>query len=92
MKQIYDFERVYPPLLTEHRLRAKAERRRLHKQMALLVLAALLIELCLLLTTLSLAIEGSRLAIFSGIYFIISLTGGSVLTIICIQKRRDLIL
>lgn len=90
MKQPYDFERACPPPLSERRLRVIAERRRLRHHLMLLVVAAVLIELCLLLSTLLLFAVGSRLAVFSGIYFITSLTGGSVLTIVCIQKRREL--
>lgn len=91
MKQFYDFERAYPPPLKEHRLRAIAERRRLRHQLMLLVVAAVLLELCLLLFTLVLIVADSWLAILSAGYLIISLTGGSVLAIVCIQKRRELL-
>lgn len=91
MKQFYNFERAYPPPLNERRLRAIAERRRLRYQLGLLVVAAVLLELCLVLFTLVLIAADSRLAVLSAGYIIISLTGGSVLAIVCIQKRRELL-
>lgn len=91
MKQIYDFTRVCPPILTEKSLRAETERRIVRRQAALLSLSALLIELCLLLSALVLFLNSPALAILCGIYFVISLTGGGVLAIVFIQKRRELI-
>ncbi len=92
MKKIYDFTRFYPPVLTEKSLRAEAERRRLRRQTVLLALAALLIELCLMLSALVLYPDNPALAILCGIYFVISLSGGGVLAIVFIRKRRELIL
>lgn len=44
MRQVYDFERHDPPALNENMLRAEAERRRLHRQTALLAVAGLLLQ------------------------------------------------
>lgn len=91
MKNIYDFTRFCPPIVTGKSLRAETERRKLRKQTVLLTLAALLIEMCLLLSALVLFLDNSALAILCSAYFVISLTGGGVLTIVFIQKRRELI-
>ena len=49
MKQIYDFERYNPPALNENMLRAEAERRRRHRQTALLAVAGLLLQAAVVL-------------------------------------------
>ena len=47
MTPIYDFEAVSPPALTEAILRARAEEKRLRRQTALVTLAAVLTQVCL---------------------------------------------
>ena len=49
MKQIYHFELTEPPVLTEARHRAELERRRLHWQTALVVIAGLLLQIAVIL-------------------------------------------
>ena len=49
MKQIYHFERHHPPVLNENMLRSEIERRRLRRQMALLAVAGLLLQVAVAL-------------------------------------------
>lgn len=49
VKQIYNFERHNPPALNENMIRAEIERRKLHGQTALLVLAGMLLQVVVVL-------------------------------------------
>lgn len=91
MRQIYDFERTRPPVLTQKQLRTETERRKLCRQTTLLAVSAVLMVLCLLLSALLLIPVNFAAAILCGIYAAVSLTGSSVLTIVFIQKRRELV-
>lgn len=49
MDQIYDFQANTPPILNENMLRTRAERKKADRQMALLALAAVLLQAIALL-------------------------------------------
>ena len=49
MNQIYDFEQHQPPVLNENMLRRELNRRRLHRQPVLLVLAGVLFQIAVVL-------------------------------------------
>lgn len=88
MKQIYNFEQYEPPGFTEKNLRTEATHRQLQKQTAMTALASLLVELCLIVGTILLASENPVLAGICTLYIILSIIGGSMISIIFIQKRR----
>ena len=49
MKQIYNFEQHRPPILNENMIRKEIERRKLHLQTTLLVLAGILLQVVIAL-------------------------------------------
>ena len=82
MKNIYDFERHAPPKLTESMLKTKIERRRLRVQTVLIILAALLMQLIIVLTALLTANCAPVFSLFCGIYLVTSILGGGTVGII----------
>ena len=86
MKQIYDFERYNPPMLTEAMLRAEAERRRLHGQTALLALAALLLQTAAILLGYSAIDWYPLVSMICFGYVAISATGFGAITVIHSRK------
>lgn len=90
MKQIYRFDGEMPPVLRETTLRAELERRRLRRQTTLLVLAGMLCLLCLFLTAGLLYPVYPALALACVVYLCAAVTGACVLTVVFMQKRRDL--
>ena len=91
MRQIYQFDRVRPPRLTEAMLRRERERRQLRRQTALLALAGMLVCACLLAVSWLLLVRGHPLlALACVLYLCAALTGGGVLTIVAVQRRKEL--
>lgn len=82
MKNIYDFERHAPPALTESMLKARIECRRLRMQTALIILAAVLMQLIIVLAALLTAKNAPVVSLFCGIYLVTSVIGGGTVGIV----------
>lgn len=90
MKQIYHFNKTAPPILRESALQKELERRRLRRQTTLLVLAGMLCLLCLFLTAGLLYPVYPTLTLACVAYLCAAVTGACVLTVVFMQKRREL--
>ena len=90
MKQIYHFEGKAPPVLRESILREELERRRLRRQTALLALGGMLSLFCLFLAAVSLYRIQPVLALGGMLYLCAAITGGCVLILVFMWKRREL--
>lgn len=90
MKQIYRFDGNTPPILRESVLQEVLERRRLRRQTTLLVLAGMLCLLCLFLTAGLLYPVHPALTLACVVYLCAAVTGACVLTVVFMQKRREL--
>lgn len=86
MNQIYNFEQHKPPVLNENMLRAELERRRLRWQTALIAVAGILIQILLVLFSFVTKNEYPIITVACLIYVVISITGSSVLAIVCTRK------
>ena len=85
----FDFEAHTPPPLTESSLLAERERRRLHRQTALLALAALMTQVGLILLSASLLTTG-RTALAAGCFaYAIACTAGSGLLAAVFEGKRE---
>lgn len=91
MTPIYDFEAVSPPALTEAILRARAEEKRLRRQTALVTLAAVLTQVCLVVLGLVLYPVQPQAALACFIYLCLSTAGGGVVALTYTRKRRFLL-
>ncbi|MDF2655448.1 MAG: hypothetical protein K0R19_1922 [Bacillota bacterium] len=91
MKQIYDFNRKSPPVITENMIRAEMERLKLQRETALLATGSLLIVLCLFIMAVTLYDSMPLLSIACAVYIYVSAAGGSVIALVLTQKRRSLI-
>ena len=90
MKQIYRFDGNTPPILRESVLQEVLERRRLRRQTTLLVLAGMLCLLCLFLTAGLLYPVYPTLTLACLAYLCAAVTGACILTVVFMQKRREL--
>ena len=86
MNQIYNFEQYKPPVLNENMLRAELERRRLRWQTTLIAVAGILIQILLVLFGFVTKNEYPVITVACLIYGVFSVTGGSVLAIVCTRK------
>lgn len=91
MKQIYDFEQNTPPVINENMIRAEIERRRLRWETALVAVGSLLTMCCLLLMAVQLYDIMPLLSFAYTMYVCVAVTGGSVIALVFVQKRRLLI-
>lgn len=89
MKQIYRFDGIQPPAISEKTLRTEIERRKIKRQTALLVLAGMLTEICLLITALILQPVNAVLSTIFVAYVWVAMSGGGVIAIVFIHKRRN---
>lgn len=88
MKTIYRFEDAKPPFVSEKTLRAELERRRLRCLSALVAVAGLLAELCLLFAAALLFPENAALSYACTAYVLLALSGGGVVALLFYRKRR----
>lgn len=91
MKQIYCFDGIQPPAISEKTLRTEIERRKMKRQAALLALAGMLAEVCLLITALILQPVNAVLSMIIIAYVCVAMCGGGVIAIVFIHKRRNFI-
>lgn len=89
MMRPYNFEKREPPLLTEKMLQAERGRRAVRRQTAALALAGSLSLLCMLLASLLLYRFAPAVSIALLGYTCVSVTGGGVLAVVFVQKRRE---
>lgn len=82
MRQIYDFEVVNPPVLTESMLQEVLERKKLQRQTAAVALAGLLMQLSMLVLGAACYPVSPLLAWMTVGYSIISLSGGGVVALV----------
>ena len=91
MTQPYDFQRADPPVLTEAVLRAELDRRKVRRETALAILAAILTQLCLVVLSAALYPVDPALSFVCAVYVCLSASGGGVLALVFTQKRRFLV-
>ena len=91
MKQIYTFDSFQPPDLNEKKLRAEIQRRMTVRQTALLALAGILVELCLIVTALLIKPVNEVLAFAMIAYVCVSISGCAVIAIVYDLRRRNFI-
>ncbi len=89
MKKIYRFDGIQPPAISEKALRTEIERRKMKRQTTLLVLAGMLTEVCLLITALILQPVNSVLSMIFVAYVCVAMSGGGVIAIVFIHRRRN---
>ena len=86
MKQIYDFDRYPPPVLNENMLRGELEKRSKKRQIILLAVGGVLLQIVALLLE---VLTCDRYPIFSVcclVYQLVSMTGGGVIAVVYAQK------
>jgi len=88
MRPIYDFQRAEPPVLTEARLRETLEKRRARREAGLVILAAILCQLCLLVLARALYAAQPMLALVCMGYVCLSISGAGVLALVYTRGRR----
>ncbi len=86
MKQIYNFERHNPPVLNENMICAEIERRKLHWQTALLVLAGILLQVVVALFGYSAMDWYPWISALCFGYIIVSTTGCGVIAVVYSRK------
>lgn len=86
MKQIYNFEQVSPPVLTERQLRAELERRKLQRRVALLAVAGGLMVIALLMWAVRFYPVYPQLTWFCGIYILIGVLGSASIALAYSKK------
>lgn len=91
MKQIYDFDRYNPPALNENMLRAEAERRKRHRQTALLAVAGLLLQAAVVLLGYSAIDWYPWLSAACFAHVIVSTTGCGVVAVVYSRKGGKMI-
>lgn len=86
MRQIYNFERVQPPVLNESMLRGEMERRTLRLQTLLLTISAILLMVAMLLLGIFAYESYPLIALLCFAYTVISATGGGIMAVIFTGK------
>ncbi len=86
MKQIYNFEHRDPPVLNENMIRAEIERRKLHWQTALLVLAGILLQVVIALFGYSAMDWYPWISAICFGYIIVSTTGCGIIAVVYSRK------
>ncbi|MBQ9748158.1 MAG: hypothetical protein IJV98_05175 [Clostridia bacterium] len=82
MRQIYRFERQAPPILTEETLRAEIRRRKLRLQIAIGILAGVLLQAAMLLLGYSAFDFYPQISVICLAYVIVSTTGYGAIAVI----------
>ena len=91
MKQIYDFERAVPPVLTEAMLRKRIEARTLRRQALLISIGGSLMQLCLLVLSMVLYRFYPLAAMVTVCYVLLSTAGTGIFAVVFWKQRRHLI-
>ncbi len=91
MKQIYNFDAENPPILNENMIKNVIEKQKLQRQMALLALAGILMEIVVLLLGFLSWGTYPVLGVICFVYVIVSATGAAIMSVIFSGKRGVLI-
>ena len=86
MKQIYRFNRVSPPLLSEKTLRAEIERRRTLQHTAILAVAGILVNWCFVIAAFLLYPVNELLSIACLAYALVSIFCGGAIAAVYTTK------
>ena len=89
MRQIYRFDEIRPPAASEKTLRVEIDRRKMKRQTALLALAGVLVEMCLLITALILLPVNRVLSMICITYVCVAMSGSGVIAIVYVNKKED---
>ena len=90
MKQIYNFEQHIPPVLNENMLRAEVERRKVKAQTMMLAVAALLMQVAVLILSAIVMKMYPWLTVLCLAYVVISTSGAGVVAAVYTKKGGDL--
>lgn len=90
MKQIYDFEQHTPPILNENILRAEMESRKLRRQTMLLAIAALLMQVAMLIFGASMLNLYPWLTALCIGYVVVSTMGAGVVAAVYTRKGGEI--
>lgn len=88
MKQIYNFERINPPALNENMLHAELEKRRLQKQITILIIGSVLMACCVLFLAQKVYCFLPAVSTICVLYVCV-MTVGSILIVYVFSKRRE---
>lgn len=86
MKQIYDFDRYFPPVLNENMLRGELEKRRKKRQIILLAVGGVLFEIAALLIGVLTRESYPVVALACLCHVVISSAGSGVIAVVYAQK------
>lgn len=86
MKQIYDFDRYPPPVLNENMLRGELEKRSKKRQIILLAVGALLLQIAALLLGVLTCNRYPILSFGCLAYQVVSMAGAGVIAVVYAQK------
>lgn len=86
MKQIYDFDRYPPPVLNENMLRGELEKRSKKRQIILLAVGALLLQIAALLLGVLTCDRYPILSLGCLAYQVVSMAGAGVIAVVYAQK------
>jgi hypothetical protein len=89
MNPIYSFEQFTSPPLSEKRLREELERRALRRSITMLAAGGILILLCLFALAVFSYPTAPLLSVLCFAYLWIAITGGAVIILIFLQRRRN---
>lgn len=87
MKQIYRFEQQTPPILNENMLQTELNRRKQNRQITVVVLAGLLIQLLIFLLGWSAVEWYPGLSALCFAYLLTTVTGGGVVAVVYSSKK-----
>lgn len=90
MKQIYNFEQHTPPVLNENMLRAEVERRKVKAQTMVLAVAALLMQIAVLIFGAAIMKMYPWLTVLCLGYVVISTSGAGVVAVVYTKKGGEL--
>lgn len=90
MKQIYNFDREQPPVVTESMLRDLEESRRVRRQALLVGAAGVLMQIALVITALLMWEIAPWLSLGCIVYVLMSLLGGGTIALIYRRKGGEL--
>lgn len=90
MNQIYRFDCISPPALSEKTLRAEIARRKLQHQTILLAVAGILIDWCLIILAVALYPVNIFLSVICIFHVCVAVFGGGAIAVVFTNKRRAL--
>ena len=88
MKHIYHFDLIQPPALSERTLKAELERRKTQRHTALLALAGILVNWCLIIVAIALYPINIFFSIACICYMLIAICGGGAIAAVYSKITR----